>query len=57
MFLNELEKLLASVTRKRFDFTVKVGDFNVKPNTWESGNITTTKGTNIEPLYSYHGFE
>ena len=57
MFFNEFEKLLASVTKKRFDFTVIVGDFNVKPNTWGSGNITTTKGTNIEPLSSYHGFE
>ena len=30
MFLNEFEKLLASIIKKRCDFTVMVGDFNVK---------------------------
>ena len=57
MFLNEFEKLLASTTKKRSDFTVKVGDFNVRSITWWSGDITTTEGTNIEALTSYHGFE
>ena len=34
MFLNEFEKLLASVTKKGSDFTVTVGDFNVRSTTW-----------------------
>ena len=57
MFLNEFEKLLASVTKKGSDFTVTVGDFNVRSTTWWSGDITTTEGTNTEPLTSCHWFE
>ena len=36
MFLDEFEKLLASITKKRFDFTVIIvgaGDFNVRSTT------------------------
>ena len=58
MFVSEFEKLLASITKKRSDFTVIVGDFNVRSTTWWSDDITTTEGTsNIEALTSYHGFE
>ena len=31
--------------------------FNVRSTTWWSGDITTTEGTNIEALSSYHGPE
>ena len=57
MFVSEFEKLLASITKKRSDFTVIVGDFNVRSTTWLSGDISTTEGTNIEALTSYHRFE
>ena len=55
--LKEFEKLLSSITKKRTDFTIIVGDFNARLNTWWSGDITTTEGTNIEAITSYHGFE
>ena len=57
MFLNEFEKLISSITKKKSGFTLIVGGFNVGSTTWWSGDITTTKGTNIEVLTSYHGFE
>ena len=49
--------LLATITKKWSDFAVIVGDSNVRSTTWWSGDITTTAGTNIEALTSYHGFE
>ena len=57
MFLNEFEKLLASITKKRYDFTMIVGDFNARSTIWWSGDITTNEGINIEALNSYHGYE
>ena len=57
MFLNELEKLLASITKKRSDCAVIVGDFNVRSTTWWVGDIITTVCTNTEALTFYHGFE
>ena len=56
-FLKEFEKLLSNITKKRTDFTIKVGDFNARSATWWSGDTTTTEGTNIEALTSYNGFE
>ena len=56
-FLKEFEKLLSSVTKNKSDFTLIVGDFNARSTTWWSGDITTTEGTNIEALSSYHGLE
>ena len=55
--MKEFEKLLSSVTKKKSDFTLIVGDFNARSTTWWSGDITTTEGTNIEALSSYHGLE
>ena len=55
--LKEFEKLLSSITKKRTDFTIIVGDFNARLNTWWSGDTTTVEGTNIEAITSYHGFE
>ena len=50
--------IYGSITKKKkSDFTVTVGDFNVRSTTWWSGDITTTEGTNIEALTSYQGFE
>ena len=47
-FLKEFEKLLSSITKKRTDFTLIVGDFNARSTAWWSGDITTTDGTYIE---------
>ena len=57
MFFSEFEKLLASITKKRSDFTVIIAHFNVRSNTWWSGDMTTTESTSIEASTSYHGFE
>ena len=46
-FLNEFEKLLSRIAEKKSDFTVIVGDFNVRSTTWWSDDITTTEDTNI----------
>ena len=56
-FLKEFGKLLSSITKKRTDFTIIVGDFNARSTTWWSGDTTTAEGTNIAPLTSYRGFE
>ena len=56
-FRKEFEKLLSSITKKRTDFTIIVGEFNARSTTWWSGDITTTEGINIEALTSYHGSE
>ena len=53
-----LKSYLKVSLKKRSDFTVIVGDFNVRSTTWWSDDITTTESTsNIEALTSYHGFE
>ena len=50
-------KEFSSITKKRTDCTIIVGDFNARSTTWWYGDITITEGTNIKALTFYHGFE
>ena len=55
-FLQVFEKLLADIMDNKPDFTLVLGDFNVKSTTWCDKDTTTLEGTHIEALTLFYGF-
>ena len=56
-FLSGFEDILSSILFSKSQFTVILGDFNARPSTWWSNDITNINGTLIDSLTTTHGFK
>ena len=55
-FLLSLENLLCNIRSKDPAFTIVLGDFNARSNSWWVHDITNNDGTQIESISSPYGF-
>ena len=55
-FLVNFEKLLNQVNMLKSSFTVILGDFNARSQSWWSDDITSFEGSHIDSLTTTYGF-
>ena len=55
-FLVNFDKLLNQVNMLKSSFTVILGDFNARSQSWWSDDITSFEGSHIDSLTTTHGF-
>ena len=56
-FLSGFEDMLSSVLFSESQFTVILGDFNVRSSSWWSNDINNTNGFLMDSLTTTHGFK
>ena len=54
-FLSEFENMINLINSCKPDFTIILGDFNARSKSWWQHDVTSSEGTKIDALTSYHG--
>ena len=55
-FLQNFEKLLLDISKRKPFMTIILGDFNARSTAWWADDTTNTEGIHLESLTSTHGF-
>ena len=56
-FILSFEKLLCEINSFKPDFSIILGDFNARSNSWWIGDIETSEGSRINALTTSYGFQ
>ena len=54
-FLSEFENMINLINSCKPDFTIILGNFNARSKSWWQYDVTSSEGTKIDALISYHG--
>ena len=56
-FINDFEKLLIDIYRRKADFVLMIGDFNAKYCNWSINDTTTPEGAQLDSITSLYGMK
>ena len=56
-FILDFEKMLSDINSCNPDFSIILGDFNVRSNNWWQGDTQTSEGSQIDYLTTSYGFQ